>query len=311
MRDFVYIKDVVNVLYFLMHHRKDSGIYNLGTGKARTFLDLATSTFNALGKPVSITFVPTPEDILFADRVALSARPRLVLALSALVAGLACYADPYARLLYSAWFTLAMLTAWDIEGDTRTRARHAMLLVAYSLLGLIPDWLLRHSASANAGPMGLSSSVLAHNWKLLWETCGPWAFGTRPLYSPVSEYVPWALSPALVWNARLGTTLFLAGTLSGAALVFSRKIPWPVRRLGLVGAAGVYGTFAAFLCSVMVMDHFSMRYLASAFLMAPFALAPLAWLLRERMRVLLLAVCVTPYLLAAAVCGWVAFYPYF
>jgi ADP-L-glycero-D-manno-heptose 6-epimerase len=63
MRDFVYIKDVVNVLYFLMHHRKDSGIYNLGTGTARTFLDLATQTFHAMNTPVSISFVPTPEDI--------------------------------------------------------------------------------------------------------------------------------------------------------------------------------------------------------------------------------------------------------
>lgn len=63
MRDFVYIKDVVNVLYFLMHHRKDSGIYNLGTGKARTFLDLATQTFHSMDTPVSISFVPTPEDI--------------------------------------------------------------------------------------------------------------------------------------------------------------------------------------------------------------------------------------------------------
>jgi ADP-L-glycero-D-manno-heptose 6-epimerase len=63
MRDFVYIKDLVNVLYFMMHHRKDSGIYNLGTGKARTFLDLATNTFHAMNTPVSISFVPTPEDI--------------------------------------------------------------------------------------------------------------------------------------------------------------------------------------------------------------------------------------------------------
>lgn len=63
MRDFVYIKDVVNVLYFLMHHRKDSGIYNLGTGKARTFLDLAKATFHALGKTPDISFIPTPEDI--------------------------------------------------------------------------------------------------------------------------------------------------------------------------------------------------------------------------------------------------------
>ena len=63
MRDFVYIKDVVNVLYFMMQHRKNSGIYNLGTGKARTFLDLATNTFHAMNTPVSISFVPTPEDI--------------------------------------------------------------------------------------------------------------------------------------------------------------------------------------------------------------------------------------------------------
>ena len=63
MRDFVYVKDVTDVLYFLMHHRKDSGIYNLGSGTARTFHDLATNTFKALGEPVNISFVPTPEDI--------------------------------------------------------------------------------------------------------------------------------------------------------------------------------------------------------------------------------------------------------
>lgn len=63
MRDFVYVKDVVNVLYFLMHHRKDSGIYNLGSGTARTFLDLAKNTFRAMDKSEVISFIPTPEDI--------------------------------------------------------------------------------------------------------------------------------------------------------------------------------------------------------------------------------------------------------
>lgn len=62
-RDFVYVKDVTEVLYFLMHHRKDSGIYNLGSGKARTFLDLAVNTFKAMDKEPNISFVPTPEDI--------------------------------------------------------------------------------------------------------------------------------------------------------------------------------------------------------------------------------------------------------
>lgn len=63
MRDFVYVKDVVEVLYFLMHHRKDSGIYNLGSGKARTFLDLTKSTFEAMEVQPNISFVDTPADI--------------------------------------------------------------------------------------------------------------------------------------------------------------------------------------------------------------------------------------------------------
>lgn len=62
-RDFVYVKDVVEVLYFLMHHRKDSGLYNLGTGKARTFYDLAANTFRAMDKAPDISFIDTPEDI--------------------------------------------------------------------------------------------------------------------------------------------------------------------------------------------------------------------------------------------------------
>jgi ADP-L-glycero-D-manno-heptose 6-epimerase len=63
MRDFVYVKDVVEVCMFLMHHRQNSGIYNLGSGKARTFLDLVKNTFKAMHLPEDISFVDTPEDI--------------------------------------------------------------------------------------------------------------------------------------------------------------------------------------------------------------------------------------------------------
>ncbi|MFM9837419.1 MAG: ADP-glyceromanno-heptose 6-epimerase [Cyclobacteriaceae bacterium] len=63
MRDFVYVKDVMDVCMFLMHHRKDSGIFNLGSGKARTFNDLAKAVFHALNKPVDIEYVDTPADI--------------------------------------------------------------------------------------------------------------------------------------------------------------------------------------------------------------------------------------------------------
>lgn len=63
MRDFVYVKDVVEVCSFLMHHRKNSGIYNLGSGKARTFLDLTKAVFKGLNKKEQIEFIDTPADI--------------------------------------------------------------------------------------------------------------------------------------------------------------------------------------------------------------------------------------------------------
>lgn len=62
-RDFVYVKDVVDVLIFFMENRKHSGIYNLGTGKARTFNDLGRSTFIAMGLEPNITYIDTPIDI--------------------------------------------------------------------------------------------------------------------------------------------------------------------------------------------------------------------------------------------------------
>lgn len=65
LRDFIYVKDVVDVLHWLMHQRKsdNSGLYNLGTGKARTFIDLTGATFKAMDKEPDISFIDTPEDI--------------------------------------------------------------------------------------------------------------------------------------------------------------------------------------------------------------------------------------------------------
>jgi ADP-L-glycero-D-manno-heptose 6-epimerase len=63
LRDFVYVKDVLNVIWYLYTQLPASGIYNLGSGKARTFLDLAKNTFLALQKPTAISFIDTPIDI--------------------------------------------------------------------------------------------------------------------------------------------------------------------------------------------------------------------------------------------------------
>ncbi|MEM7101826.1 MAG: ADP-glyceromanno-heptose 6-epimerase [Bacteroidota bacterium] len=63
-RDFIYVKDVVKVcMHFFKKQDCPSGLFNVGTGKARTFLDLARLTFKALGLEPNISFIDTPEDI--------------------------------------------------------------------------------------------------------------------------------------------------------------------------------------------------------------------------------------------------------
>ena len=68
-RDFIYVKDVVDVCFWMMNQKEasgewpPSGLYNLGTGKARTFKDLVNAIFSSLNKEPKIEFIDTPEDI--------------------------------------------------------------------------------------------------------------------------------------------------------------------------------------------------------------------------------------------------------
>jgi ADP-L-glycero-D-manno-heptose 6-epimerase len=61
VRDFVYVKDAVSVMVWLLEHPKVNGIFNVGTGRARTWNDLARAVFTALGKPPKLTYVEMPE----------------------------------------------------------------------------------------------------------------------------------------------------------------------------------------------------------------------------------------------------------
>lgn len=62
-RDFVYVMDVVKVILWFLNDSQATGIYNLGTGKARSFNDLANAIFAAIGKKPEIEYIPTPENI--------------------------------------------------------------------------------------------------------------------------------------------------------------------------------------------------------------------------------------------------------
>ncbi len=63
MRDFVYVDDVVSMCTWLMEQQPENGLYNVGSGKARTFLDLVTAIFDTLSLKPNVTFIDTPADI--------------------------------------------------------------------------------------------------------------------------------------------------------------------------------------------------------------------------------------------------------
>jgi len=63
LRDFIYVEDVAKVCYWLMNNHITSGLYNVGTGKARTFEDLVKATFTGMGIPPVIEYIDMPEDI--------------------------------------------------------------------------------------------------------------------------------------------------------------------------------------------------------------------------------------------------------
>jgi len=63
MRDFIYVKDICKVVRFMMEHETVSGLFNLGTGRARSFYDLAQGVFRAMGLKADIKYVEMPDEL--------------------------------------------------------------------------------------------------------------------------------------------------------------------------------------------------------------------------------------------------------
>ena len=64
MRDFIYVEDCVDVILWLLDHREISGLFNLGTGEARTWLELAHALFAAIGRPSRVQFIDMPAELI-------------------------------------------------------------------------------------------------------------------------------------------------------------------------------------------------------------------------------------------------------
>lgn len=63
LRDFVYVKDICNVIMWLLENNKVSGLFNVGTGRAQSFAELATATFHALDLEPNIEYIDMPEKL--------------------------------------------------------------------------------------------------------------------------------------------------------------------------------------------------------------------------------------------------------
>lgn len=63
LRDFIWVGDCVDVVMWLLENRQVNGLFNCGTGRARSFADLAKAVYAALNKTPAIEFIDTPEDI--------------------------------------------------------------------------------------------------------------------------------------------------------------------------------------------------------------------------------------------------------
>jgi hypothetical protein len=229
-------------------------------------------------------------------------RPALALATGSFVAGLACFADPYALLFMPAVAVLVLLGSAEARGVQR--AWSAACGAAGALCGLAPWWLLSHSQLASPSVLKLRSDLVVHNLRLLYEPCLPYLLATTVYFSPHAPGVTVWSAPGWFRLIQLvGASALLLGMVFGGACIVVKRVPFSVRRLAVAGAVMLPVTLGAFALSVMVMDRFSARYLVAIVLMAPFALMPLlVWLGPARLGLLL-----APYLLSAAVAGWLGY----
>lgn len=243
--------------------------------------------------------------VLFAaiwvlDGAPTARKPVVRLTLGAFMGGLATLADPYCLLFMPAILLFILLTARELDANAFS-ARPMFFALGSFAAGLVPLWLVSHGHGAARGVYGLTTRVFVHNLKLLSKDCLPFLLSVKVRYFSQSRGLAWWEPPGWFHLIQLlGAASIISGIVLGGVSLFSRKLPFDLRRLGGLGAPMLPITLAAFLLSVMAIDHWSARYLVSIVLFAPFALSPLVRLVGPSRFACMLA----PYLLSTAVGAW-------
>jgi hypothetical protein len=237
------------------------------------------------------------------DGAAEARAPQRRIALGAFVAGLACFADPYALLFLPAVGVFVVLLSQD-GADRRATLQRLGAGFAGIGFGLVPFWLLSRAAGASHGVFRLNGALFAKNVALLADECLPYLLGTKVRRFSLGAGVT-AWQPPEWFHAIqvLGACVLVAGIFLGGVVALARKVPADARRLGVAGAVMLPVTLAAFSISAMVMDRLSARYLVAIVLMAPFALAPVVHVVGRRAFAAMLA----PYLLSIGAAGWLGY----
>lgn len=236
--------------------------------------------------------------VAFAAFFAIDKGSIVSLFVGGLLAMLAWVFDPYAMIFVPAAFVLGVAAILRERDELDQR----VLALVWFFVGVVVGaaallWLFTRPA-AQQGVASMSASVIGHNAKLLWHECLPWAIGTK-IYKPlhVMDYVPWAMPRAYKVVTWIGVASLVISLGLAARFAFPR-----VRAIVAIAWLTIALNVGSFLVSLMVMDHFSMRYLAASILVLPFALAPLV----DRLGAAKAAPLLAPYLFVAFAGGWLS-----
>lgn len=190
--------------------------------------------------------------------------------------------------------------------DGAPRAWQAASRLVSVTAGAVVGWWIFQWVRSKQGDFGaaqLSLDRIKPNFELMIETCLPWTLSAKVFANFKSiNTEEWHPGKAFELVQELGALVLILGILFGRLAFEFRRIPWRVRRLGVVSFIVVACSIGGFLVSTMPQDAWSCRYLSPIIYMTPFALAPLGYVLRRRLFWVL-----SPYVVSAAVGGWVSY----
>lgn len=238
------------------------------------------------------------------DGASSSRRPLFRYAVGVIVGSLASFVDLFAIQFMPGLALFALLCCFDARPTLRRFFERAGAVLASGAAGYWLVKTLEGIAKVSTGRASWSTTLVTRNLELLRETCLPWVIGTKVFEIGPNPYPdPWTAPPAFSKLQTAGAVVFVCALLFGALSFFFRRIPWKVRRLGVLGSAVGTSSLAGFLVSITATDIWGSRLLLPVILTIPFALAPVGYLLRGWR----LAAAISPYVLSIAIGGWMGY----